>query len=82
MEQSLRTKFRIILAQLELSKSELAQRVGVSRHTVYQVTNGKWIPSRRVGAALARELGQDPKNLWPDLFSVCPECGAEPGGAS
>ncbi|MBR08231.1 MAG: transcriptional regulator [Rickettsiales bacterium] len=43
-------------ARMEISQSELAERVGVTRQTIYAIEKGKFTPSVVLAFKLAKEL--------------------------
>lgn len=57
-----RTRLREIMANRELSQSELARRVGVSQATIYKLLTGESFGSRHLHR-IARELGTTPAYL-------------------
>ena len=50
----------------ELSQSELAERVGVSRQTIANIEKGNYAPSVYLALRICRELGHQVE----DVFSV------------
>ncbi|MGD9161345.1 MAG: helix-turn-helix domain-containing protein [Desulfobacteraceae bacterium] len=47
------------------SMSDIAKDLGVSRSHVTQVVKRKF-PSRRVKLAVAKAIGRDPREVWPE----------------
>lgn len=50
----------------ELSQSELATRVGVSRQTVVNIEKGNYSPSVHLALAICRELGKTVEQVFGD----------------
>ena len=62
---------------LRLTQAELAESVGVSRHTVIAIEQGDYAPSVFLALRLARILGATVE----DLFGAHPEASVDPEGA-
>jgi transcriptional regulator with XRE-family HTH domain len=55
-------RLRAVMAEREVSQSELARRVGVSQQTIFKLTTGQSLNSRYLHQ-IARELGTTPAYL-------------------
>ena len=56
-ENELENSLKVHRARLNLTRAELAERVGVSRKTINTVENGVFTPSATLALKLARALG-------------------------
>lgn len=55
---------RVERARLEISQTDLAERIGVSRQTIYAIENNKFTPSVMLAFKLAKELKVDINYLF------------------
>jgi putative transcriptional regulator len=55
---------RVERARLEISQTDLAERLGVSRQTIYAIENNKFTPSVMLAFKLAKELKVDINYLF------------------
>jgi putative transcriptional regulator len=55
---------RVERARLEISQTDLAERIGVSRQTIYAIENNKFTPSIMLAFKLAKELKVDINYLF------------------
>jgi lambda repressor-like predicted transcriptional regulator len=58
-------KIRILMMRKGISGAEIARRLSVTRATVNGVINFKW-RSPRIRAGIAKALGKNPPDLWPE----------------
>lgn len=69
------TRLKVMLAQMGVKQTWLAERAGVSPTTLSMIVNGKTLPTLRTAQKIARALGTTVDALWP------PENGeADEGG--
>jgi DNA-binding XRE family transcriptional regulator len=63
----LRPHLRLVELRINagLSREDLALRIGVSRETIRLAEQTSYAPTVRVQAAIAREFGLRPLDLWP-----------------
>lgn len=57
----------------EMSQQELADRVGVTRMTIYSIEKGKYVPSAALALKIARVFGK----AVEEIFSLPDEEGDE-----
>jgi putative transcriptional regulator len=57
----------------EMSQQELADRVGVTRMTIYSIEKGKYVPSAALALKIARVFGKPVE----EIFSLPDEEGDE-----
>ena len=55
---------RVEPARLEISQTDLAERIAVSRQTIYAIENNKFTPSVMLAFKLAKELKVDINYLF------------------
>ena len=55
---------RVERARLEISQTELAQKVGVTRQTIYAIEKGKFTPSVVLAFKIAKALKVDINYLF------------------
>jgi putative transcriptional regulator len=53
-EDILRNNLRVLRAKSDISQEELAEKVGVTRVTINNIENGKWVPSTVLALKIAR----------------------------
>ena len=51
---------------LEMSQAELAERAGVSRHTIANIERGNYSPSVYLALDICRELGKTVEEVFGD----------------
>ena len=64
MEIRLANRLRVARAELELSQSELASMVGVTRQTLSSIETGQYCPSALLAFLLAERLGKAVDELF------------------
>lgn len=69
----IQAKLKVIREKQNLSASELAKRIGVSRQTIYAIEDGSFVPNTAIALRLAREL----EVRVDDLFSLPEETQGE-----
>jgi DNA-binding XRE family transcriptional regulator len=57
LDLRLANRLRVVRAERDLSQTELAHVVGVSRQTISSIETGQYCPSAVLAFRLARELG-------------------------
>ncbi len=53
----MKNRLRVLRAERRWSQADLAERLSVSRQTVYAIENGRYDPSLPLAFAIAREFG-------------------------
>jgi len=53
-EDILRNNLRVLRAKSEISQEGLAEKVSVTRVTINNIENGKWVPSTVLALKIAR----------------------------
>ena len=53
-EDILRNNLRVLRAKSDISQEELAEKVSVTRVTINNIENGKWVPSTVLALKIAR----------------------------
>lgn len=53
-EDILKNNLRVLRAKIDISQEELAEKVGVTRVTISNIENGKWVPSTVLALRIAR----------------------------
>lgn len=53
-EDILKNNLRILRAKIDISQEELAEKVSVTRVTINNIENGKWVPSTLLALRIAR----------------------------
>lgn len=76
MKKSVRSKLTEIRSSRGIAAADIANRVGVTRQTIYAIEAGNYVPNTEVALRLARELEVSVE----DLFAL--EQGSEHGVAS
>ena len=61
----LKKKIRMILLEKEISAAEIARQAGVSRSAITYTMMGK-IKSKKLRTAIARAIGVEIEDLWPN----------------
>jgi putative transcriptional regulator len=56
-EDILKNNLKVLRAKHDLSQEGLAEKAGVTRVTVNNIENGKWVPSTMLALKIARILG-------------------------
>jgi putative transcriptional regulator len=56
-EVVLKNNLKVLRAKHDLSQEGLAEKAGVTRVTVNNIENGKWVPSTVLALKIARVLG-------------------------
>jgi len=61
------TNLIIARMKLGLTSSQLAERVGITRQTMYLIENGKYNPSLKICVTICKALGKTLNELfWED----------------
>jgi putative transcriptional regulator len=60
----LTNRLRILRAERDLSQTDLARAVGVSRQTISSIETGQYVPSTLLAFRLARYLGTNVDGLF------------------
>lgn len=68
MPEALRNRLKELRAERNLTQSELAERIGVSRKTINTVENGVFVPSTILALKLAAALGKKVE----EIFALAP----------
>jgi putative transcriptional regulator len=55
-EDLLRNSLKVLRAKHDLSQEALAEKVGVTRVTINNIENGRWVPSTVLALKIARIL--------------------------
>jgi molybdate-binding protein/DNA-binding XRE family transcriptional regulator len=74
MQSGIRNQLGLIRRSRGLAASDLAQRAGVSRQTIYAIEAGSFVPNTEVALKLARELEVQVE----ELFSLAAEAAGAP----
>lgn len=53
-EDILKNNLRVLRAKSDISQEELAEKVSVTRVTINNIENGKWVPSTVLALRIAR----------------------------
>jgi len=53
-EDILRNNLKVLRAKSDISQEELAEKVSVTRVTINNIENGKWVPSTVLALKIAR----------------------------
>jgi putative transcriptional regulator len=53
-EDILRNNLKVLRAKSDISQEELAEKVSVTRVTINNIENGKWVPSTVLAIKIAR----------------------------
>ena len=56
-ESGLRNRIRVYRAEHQMSQTELAERIGVSRKTISTIEVGRFVPSTIIALRIARHFG-------------------------
>lgn len=59
-----KNKFQQWCADNGLTAGEVAERIGISRRTVYSYFSGERLPSRKTMRKMEKELGIDAKEMF------------------
>ena len=62
----MKNRLRVLRAERRWSQAELAQRLGVSRQTVFAIETGKYDPSLPLAFRIARLFGQTIEEIFDD----------------
>jgi putative transcriptional regulator len=70
----MKTRLRVLRAEVEWSQAELATRVGVTRQTINAIETGKYDPSLPLAIKIARLFGKHVEEifLYQEKESVAP----------
>jgi len=70
----MKTRLRVLRAEMEWSQAELATRVGVTRQTINAIETGKYDPSLPLAFKIARLFGKPIEEvfLYQDSESAAP----------
>jgi putative transcriptional regulator len=67
----MKTRLRVLRAEVEWSQAELAARVGVARGTINAIETGKYDPSLPLAFKIARAFGKNVEEVF--LYAEGPE---------
>ena len=65
----MKTRLRVLRAEVELSQAELATRVGVTRQTINAIETGRYDPSLPLAIKIARLFGKHVEEIFLDQES-------------
>lgn len=68
MANNIRRRFKLLLAQRDLSKRELARRAGAAYSYLTDVTCGRRKPSAALAKKIAELLGEPPESLFGEWW--------------
>jgi putative transcriptional regulator len=60
----MKTRLRVLRAEVEWSQAELATRVGVTRQTINAIETGKYDPSLPLAIKIARLFGKHVEEIF------------------
>jgi putative transcriptional regulator len=60
----MKTRLRVLRAEMEWSQAELATRVGVTRQTINAIETGKYDPSLPLAMKIARLFGKHVEEIF------------------
>jgi len=60
----MKTRLRVLRAEMEWSQAELAARVGVARGTINAIETGKYDPSLPLAFKIARAFGKNVEEVF------------------
>ncbi len=60
----MKTRLRVLRAEMEWSQAELALRVGVSRACINSIETGRYDPSLPLGFKIARVFGKNVEEVF------------------
>jgi len=60
----MKTRLRVLRAELEWSQADLAERLGVSRQTINAIETGKYDPSLPLAMRIARLFGKAVEEIF------------------
>jgi putative transcriptional regulator len=60
----MKTRLRVLRAEMEWSQAELATRVGVTRQTINSIETGKYDPSLPLAIKIARLFGKHVEEIF------------------
>lgn len=64
MREELTNRIRVFRAEHQLSQSDLADAIGVSRKTISTIEVGRFVPSTVIALKLARHFGVPVEELF------------------
>lgn len=64
MSEELTNRIRVFRAEHQLSQSDLADAIGVSRKTISTIEVGRFVPSTVIALKLARHFGVPVEELF------------------
>jgi len=62
----MKNKLKFLRRAASMTQSELAEKAGVSRQTVYAIEKGKYVPSVRLALRLAKILHVKVEDIFRD----------------
>ena len=62
--EDVKNNLRILRVTADLSQEELAQALGVTRHSVMAIENGKYLPSIGLALKIARYFGKPLEEIF------------------
>lgn len=65
----MKTRLRVLRAEMEWSQAELATRVGVTRQTINAIETGRYDPSLPLAIKIARLFGKHVEEIFLDQES-------------
>ena len=65
----MKTRLRVLRAEVEWSQAELATRVGVTRQTINAIETGRYDPSLPLAIRIARLFGKHVEEIFLDQES-------------
>ena len=65
----MKTRLRVLRAEVEWSQAELATRVGVTRQTINAIETGRYDPSLPLAMKIARLFGKHVEEIFLDQES-------------
>jgi len=65
----MKTRLRVLRAEVEWSQAELATRVGVTRQTINAIETGRYDPSLPLAIKIARIFGKHVEEIFLDQES-------------
>ena len=72
----MKTRLRVLRAEVEWTQAELADRVGVSRQTINAIETGKYDPSLPLAIKIARLFGKTVEDVF--LYDGGPQGSTSP----
>lgn len=63
-------RFRLLLFDREITRSDLAREIGYDLSQVSRALSGTKRPSRRLAVAISRALGEPVQDLFPEWYEM------------